>query len=98
MSPLATGSEGTDRPQAVGLCRAPAQALRESPRLGPLAALLAMPLDLTAEVLGHLVDRVQQLGRSLPGAQRHSLQVERRLDDFAVRDARVLLLGQLDLE
>jgi hypothetical protein len=57
-----------------------------------------MALDLPAQVLGHHVDRVQHLGRSLPGAQRRPLQVERRLDHLAVRDAGVLLLGQLDLE
>src|SRR4051794_10451703 len=57
-----------------------------------------MPFDLPAQVLGHLVDRVQHLGRSLAGAQRGPLQVESRLDHLAVRNAGVLLLGQLDLE
>src|SRR3954466_15268155 len=80
------------------LRRATAQALHQLAGLVALATLLAVPLDLPAQVLRDLVDRVQDLGRRLPGPQRRSPQVERRLDDLGIGDARVLLLGQLDLE
>ena len=75
-----------------------AQARREPPRLGALAALLAVALDLAAHVLGDHVDRVEHLGRGLAGAQRHALEVERRLGDLAVGDRGVALLAELDLE
>ena len=57
-----------------------------------------MALDLAADVLGQLVDRVQHLGRGLVGAQRDTLQVQGRLGDLPVGDRRVALLGELDLE
>src|SRR5512133_2557858 len=96
--PLATASEGTDRSSAGRSGGAAAQALHHLARLVALAALLAVPLDLAAQVLGHLVDRVEDLGGGFPRAQGHALEVERGVDDLAVGDPRIALLAQLDLE
>ena len=57
-----------------------------------------MPLDLPAEVLGHLMDRVEDLRGRLTGSQGGPLEVQCGLDDLGVGDARVAFLAELDLE
>src|SRR4051794_35207836 len=66
--------------------------------LAPPAALLAVALDLPAEVLLDEVDGVTQVAPRVAGAQRDALQDERRLRDHVVGDRGVLLLPQLDLQ
>src|SRR5688572_7193800 len=77
------------------LDRAPAQAVDHAPRLRALAALLAVALHLAPHVLRRGMDRGDDLRRGFARAQCHALQVERRLDDEAVRDRGVSLLGEL---
>src|ERR671937_2152031 len=62
------------------------------------AALVPVPLDLPRELVRDEVDRVPEVGRRLACPQRDALQIERRLGHLAVRDRRVLLLEQLELE
>src|SRR5215212_7682857 len=66
--------------------------------LAAAAALLAVALDLARELLRTEVDRVLQIGRGFTRAQRRTLQVERRLGDLVLRDGRVLLDQELQVE
>src|SRR5215211_2429141 len=91
-------SRGPPRRELRDSRRAAANALDQPPGLVALAALLPMPLDLAAKVLGDLVDRVQHLRRCLPGPQGGPLEVQRGLRNLAGGDRGVSLLGQLDLE
>src|SRR4051794_4033507 len=62
------------------------------------AAHLTMLLHLAPDVLGHLVDRVQHVGRGLLRPQRDSLQAQGGLRHHAIGNPRVLLLVELDLQ
>src|SRR5215212_4124659 len=96
MSPLATNSQGTesrtpDRRAKVeetrpGLRLAPAEPCLHAPAGPALAALLAVALHLTTQVLGGLVNRVDHLRRGLVGPQGDPLQVKGGLRDLAVGD------------
>src|SRR3954468_1527604 len=94
--------QGSTVPRASGftsgLGPSPPQSRNRPPRLGALALLLAVPLDLPAHVSRELVDRGPHRRRGLLRAQRRSLQVESRLRDLVVGDRRVALLVELDLE
>src|SRR5215210_6428412 len=85
-------------PAQSGLRRAAAQAAHQLARLPPLPALVAVALDLAPDVLGQLVDAVGHVRRRLASPQGHALQMERRLGDHRLRDRRVALLDQLDLQ
>src|SRR3954463_14109481 len=56
-----------------------------------------MPLHLPCELVRDEVDRVLEVRGGLARPERHALQVERRLGDFLVLRA-VLLLRQLEIE
>src|SRR5689334_11067914 len=80
---------------------APRKAVRglvRGPRRTPLAALLAVALDLPRELLLALVDRVHHVVGGGAGAQRDALQIQRRLGDLAVGDGGIALLAELQLE
>ena len=66
--------------------------------LAAVAALVAVALDLPGELLDDEVQRVVHVRRGVARAQRHPLQVERRLGDLAVGDRGVALLVDLDLQ
>src|SRR5215212_1363651 len=92
-----------DRPDwcSGGARAAPREAVRappSGPRGTPLAALLAVALDLARELVLAAHDRVVHVGRGGARAERDPLAVERGLGDLAVGDRRVALLAQLDLE
>src|SRR3954453_23600341 len=86
---LRTAFEVVDRARPDGLGGA---------ALAAAAGLLAGALDLPRELLLAEVDRVTQVAPRVVGAQRDALQDEGRLGDHVVRDRRVLLLPQLDLQ
>src|SRR5215211_2184196 len=71
---------------------------RGGPLLAPPAALVAVPLDLAAELLGDEVDGVVQVAGGVLRAQRDALEVERRLGHLVVGVGRVALLADLDLQ
>src|SRR6185436_19459907 len=71
---------------------------RSAARVTPPAALVAVPLDLPAELVGDEVDRVLEVAGGVLGAQRHALQVQGRLRDLAVRIRGVALRAELHLE
>ena len=66
--------------------------------LAALAALVAVPLDLAAELVGDQVDRVVEVPRRVLRAQGDALQVQRRLGHHVLGVGRVALLADLDLE
>src|SRR5829696_2149500 len=71
---------------------------RGGPLLAPAAALVAVALDLAAELLGDEVDGVVQVAGGVLGAQRDALEVEGRLGHLVVGVGRVALLADLDLQ
>src|SRR3954452_8383695 len=66
--------------------------------LAALAALVAVALDLPAELVGDQVDRMVEVAGGILGPQRDALEVQGRLGHLALGIGRVALLGQLDLE
>src|SRR3954469_1348827 len=71
---------------------------RGRPLLAALAALVAVALDLPAELVGDQVDRVVEVARGVLGPQRDALEVQRRLGHLALGVGRIALLEDLDLE
>src|SRR4051794_14077886 len=71
---------------------------RRGARLAPGPPLVAVALDLPGEVLRAEVDRVREVARGLAAAERHPLQVQRRLRNLRLRDRGISLLEDLDLE
>src|SRR3954468_20824330 len=71
---------------------------RGGPLLAPPAALVAVALDLAAELVGDEVDRVVELTGGVLGPQRDALEVQRRLGHLALGVGRIALLEDLDLE
>jgi hypothetical protein len=57
-----------------------------------------MFLDLTADVLGELMDRVRHLGRSLARSKRDALESQSCLGDLAIGYRRVALFVELDIQ
>ena len=66
--------------------------------LAPADRLVVPVGDLADELVGELVDRRLHVGRRLACAQRRSLEVDGRLGDLRVRDGRVLLHRELELD
>src|SRR4029079_18991255 len=62
------------------------------------SALLAIAGDLAFELVGEQVDRRAHVGRTLLGAQRRPFRPDRRFGDDLVRDRRVPLHSQLELD
>src|SRR5688500_6704811 len=62
------------------------------------AALLAVPLDLALELLDQLVDRRLIRGRRLARTQGRTLRPDRGLRNVVVRDRRVVLERELQLD
>src|SRR3954447_802756 len=93
---IGQGYRGEAGPPALG--GAAAQPVDRAPRLGALAAHLPVLLDLPADVLGELVDRVGHLRRGLVGAEGDALEAQCRLRHLAVRYRRIRLLPDLDVE
>src|SRR2546421_3986430 len=60
------------------------RAHRRGSRLAPLAALVAMALDLPRELLRAEVDRVRAVPRRVARAEHGALDVQRHLGDLAV--------------
>src|SRR5215213_9816276 len=88
-SALSDGRELT----SGGLGRGGGGALLPAP-----APLVAVTLDLAAQLVGHEVDRVVEVAGGVLGPQRDALEVQRRLGDLALGVGGVALLGDLDLE
>src|SRR3954452_13861084 len=65
--------------------------------LAPAPALLAVALDLAAQLLLAEVDRVPRIPRLVARAERHALERQRRLGDHVVADRLVALLLDLHL-
>src|SRR4051794_30749384 len=71
---------------------------RRGARLAPGPPLVAVALDLPGEVFRAEVDGVREVARGLAAAERHPLEVQRRLHDLSLGDRGVALLEDLDLE
>ena len=82
-------------PQAAGDTSAPSAG---APRLAPLAALVAVALDLARELVGAQVDRVPAVARGVARAQDRALEVQRHLGDVPLGDRRIALLPDLHFE
>src|SRR4051794_22921229 len=71
---------------------------RGGPLLTALAALVAVALDLAAELVGDEVDRVVEVARGVLGPEGDALEVQRGLGHLALGVGRVAFLEDLDLE
>src|SRR4051794_16374484 len=99
--PRCDGGFGTPAASLAGRSDRLGQALvarRRRARLAPRPPLVAVALDLAREVLRAEVDRVRELARGLPAAQRDPLEVQGRLGHLVLGDRGVALLEHLDLE
>src|SRR5437763_431503 len=91
---------GTARPGRAGRGRLNGPGTARQGRAGrgggtgltALATLYPMALDLDGELVADQVYRVQHVGRGVPGAQGHALEVQSRLGDLRLGDRGVALL------